>query len=72
MSADHLVNVSHLRQALGITWHILRKYQRIGVISEASAYVSGRPHWRLSQVDEILQKINEHEMDVSAAIYNYK
>jgi hypothetical protein len=70
MAEDHLVNVSHLRQALGITWHIMRKYQRIGLISDPAAYVSGRPHWHISAVEIIQERINQYKRNRLAAAHN--
>ncbi len=71
MSDDlNLVNISSLRQCLGLTWYLLRKCERLGLLGKPDAFVGGRPHWRLDRVEEIERRINQYDIQISNAKYS--
>jgi hypothetical protein len=70
MSADHLLNLSSLRECLAITWYLLRRYESLGLLGEPEAYVSGRPHWHVGDVEHIQERINQYKRNRSAATHN--
>ena len=70
MSADHLVNISSLRECLGVSWYLLRRYESLGLLGEPEAYVSGRPHWHVGDVEHIQNRISQYQRNRSAAKFN--
>jgi len=66
----NLLNITALRQCLDLTWYLLRKYQRLGIIGKPYAYVRGNPVWKIADVDQIQARINQHESRLADAKYN--
>jgi hypothetical protein len=70
MSADHLINASSLRECLNLTWYLFRRYERLGLLGEPEAYLSGRPLWHIGDVDHIQERINQYHRNRSEASNN--
>jgi len=70
MSSDHLLNLSSLRECLGISWYLLRRYESLGLLSKPEAYLGDRPLWHIGDVDHIQARIDEYKRNRSAASHN--
>ena len=66
----NLVNKTTLKECLNLTWYLMARYSRLGLVGKPDAFVGGRPCWRITRIEEIKQRINRYESQIAEAKYS--